>query len=271
MTTKQTGVATLPKTEQSAISQFSQTDIDIIKNSVAKNCTDPELKYFLAVAQTSGLNPFLKEIWCYKDGTGNIIIFAGRDGQLVHAKKHRDYKGIRSCAVCEKDTFDIDIPAGHVTHKFGTGPRGAIIGAYAFCFVDSQNPYLVWVDITTYDKKKFTWDTHKAAMIEKVAEAHVLDKAYPIGAAVNREDDYDFKNNTFKSPKTEDAEFTEIIPPEVPEVPEEIINAIADCKTILDCTAVYEGNTEWHTNSKFMQALGERKQAIKKGDKENVM
>lgn len=266
MTTTNTGVS-IPKVENSSISNFSQTDIEIIKNSVAKGCSDPELKYFLAVAQTSGLNPFLKEIWCYKDGKGNIIIFAGRDGQLVHAKKHKDYKGIRSCAVCENDTFDIDIPAGHVTHKFGTGPRGAIIGAYAFCFVADQSPYLVWVDLTTYDKKQFVWESHKAAMIEKVAEAHVLDKAYPIGAAVNREDDYDFKNNSFSAPKTEDAEYTDMTPVVVPDVDEAILTAIDDAKTIDDCTAIYNGNTSLHGNPKFIQALGVRKQEIKKGDK----
>lgn len=258
----------LVQVQQSAISQFSQTDIDIIKNSVAKNCTDPELKYFLAVAQTSGLNPFLKEIWCYKDNTNNIIIFAGRDGQLVHAKKHNTYKGIRSCAVCQNDTFDIDLPAGHVTHKFGTAARGAIIGAYAFCFVDGHNPYLVWVDIATYDKRKFTWESHKAAMIEKVAEAHVLDKAFPIGAAVNREDDYDFKQNTFKSPDTEETEFTEIKDPEVVEVPEEIINAIADAKTQDELGAIYNDNSPLHSAPIFIKALGERKKTIKKADKE---
>lgn len=262
--TTQTGVI-IPKVEQSSISQFSQTDIEIIKNSVAKGCTDPELKYFLAVAQTSGLNPFLKEIWCYKDGKGNIIIFAGRDGQLVHAKKHADYQGVRSCAVCEGDNFEIDIPAGHVTHKFGTGARGAIIGAYAFCYVKNQNPYLVWVDLTTYDKRQFVWESHKAAMIEKVAEAHVLDKAYPIGAAVNREDDYDFKNNSFSAPQnTEDATFTDITPPAKIAIPDEIINAIGDAKTIEDVTAIYNDNTSLHGQKAFIEALGKRKLELKK-------
>lgn len=266
MATTQTGVA-IPKIEATSINKFSEGDIEIIKNSVAKGCTDPELKYFLAVAQTSGLNPFLKEIWCYKDGKGNIIIFAGRDGQLVHAKKHKDYKGIRSCAVCEKDNFDIDIPAGHVTHKFGTGPRGAIIGAYAFCFVENQNPYLVWVDLTTYDKRQFVWESHKAAMIEKVAEAHVLDKAYPIGAAVNREDDYDFKNNSFSAPKTEDAEYTEIKQPELTEVPEEILTAIADAKTNDEMWQIHQSYPQYQQQKVFIDALGARKQEIKKADK----
>src|SRR5690606_19499018 len=59
-----------------AIPGFSPEQVAIIKNTVAKGVTDTELAYFLMLAQSVHLNPFKKEIWCYKDNKGNVIIFA---------------------------------------------------------------------------------------------------------------------------------------------------------------------------------------------------
>ena len=67
-------------TELSTINQFSENEIEIIKNTVAKGVTDTELQYFLILAKSLGLNPFNKEIWCYKDKKGNVLMFTGRDG-----------------------------------------------------------------------------------------------------------------------------------------------------------------------------------------------
>lgn len=260
MTTKTTELATTSQ-EKSAISQFSQTDIDIIKNSVAKNTTDAELKYFLAVAQTNKLNPFNKEIWCYK-ASSDLLIFAGRDGFLANAQRQSDFNGVRSSAVFSKDTFTMDIPAGHVVHSFGVAERGDLVGAYAFCYRKGMQPFLVWVDIKTYDKGANTWKTHRAAMIEKTAEAHVLKKAYPLGA-ISVENDFDFDKGQFTgAPENVDTHY-EIIN-ETPSLPEEIRNAIDDANTLKDCVAIYDGNKDFHTNADFMTALGNRKQVIKK-------
>ena len=53
------------KNEQkiAAISDLSDEQVAIIKNTVAKGTTDIELAYFIQVAKSYDLNPFKKEVW----------------------------------------------------------------------------------------------------------------------------------------------------------------------------------------------------------------
>lgn len=183
--------------------QFGWTDVEIatIQSTVAKGTSKVELAFFLSMAKSIGLNPFNKEIWCYKDGKGNLLIFSGRDGFLKKAQENPAYNGMRSCEVCENDTFGIDVAAGLVNHTFGVADRGKIVGAYAFVFRKDGEATVEWADIKAYDKNQFTWNTHKAEMIKKVAECHALKKAFGI-TGVQSEYDYDAINKTFGTPHT---------------------------------------------------------------------
>lgn len=250
--------------EDSVISQFSKTDIEIIKNSVAKGTSDAELNYFLAVAASSGLNPFQKEIWCYKAGN-DMLIFTGRDGFLANAQRKPDFKGIRSAYVCATDKFKMNIVSGHIEHEFTQADRGAIIGAYAIVKREGMDSFIAWADFKEFNKGFNAWKTNPGTMIKKVAEAHALKQAYSL-SGVNSEHDYDFNRNTFAP--VEDTTFTEIKQPEITGVDEAILTAIDDAKTIEDCTAIYNDNTLLHGNDIFIKALGARKQAIKKAEKE---
>lgn len=252
--------------EQSAISQFSNTDIDIIKNSVAKGTSDAELKYFLAVAASTGLNPFQKEIWCYKSGN-DMLIFAGRDGFLSNAQKKPDFKGIRSAYVCATDKFKMNIVSGHIEHEFTQADRGAIVGAYAIVKRDGMDSFISWADFKEFNKGYNAWKTNPGSMIKKVAEAHALKQAYSL-SGVDSEHDYDFKRNSFASPETEETTYEEISAPVILEVDEAILNAIGDAKTIDEVTAIYNDNISLHGNATFIKELGARKQSIKKADKE---
>jgi hypothetical protein len=88
-------------------SGFSEEHIGVIKNTIAKGTTNTELSLFLFTAQSLGLNPLNKEIWCYKDHKGNLLTFAGRDGFLSKAQKDTKYKGIRSSEVRENDVLSL--------------------------------------------------------------------------------------------------------------------------------------------------------------------
>lgn len=257
---KQSAVAKIG--EQSVISQFSKTDIDIIKNSVAKGTSDAELNYFLAVAASSGLNPFQKEIWCYKAGN-DMLIFTGRDGFLANAQRKPDFKGIRSAYVCATDKFKMNIVSGHIEHEFTQADRGAIIGAYAIVKREGMDSFIAWADFKEFNKGFNAWKSNPGSMIKKVAEAHALKQAYSL-SAVNSEHDYDFNRNTFANPETEDTTFTEIPQSAEIAIDEAILTAIEDAKTIEEVTAIYNDNSALHGQEVFMKALGARKQAIKK-------
>jgi phage recombination protein Bet len=178
--------------------QYGWTDVEIatIQSTVAKGTNKVELAYFLSLAKSVGLNPFNKEIWCYKDGKGNLLIFSGRDGFLKKAQENPLYNGIRSCEVRENDTFNIDVAACLVNHSFGVADRGKVIGAYSFVFRKDGETTLEWADFKTYDKGYNAWKTHPDEMIKKVAECHALKKAFGI-TGVQVEYDYDTKNQTF--------------------------------------------------------------------------
>lgn len=184
-------------------SPFSPEQIGVIQKSVAKGTEVAELAYFLNVCQSVGLNPFNKEVWCYKDHRGNLIIFTGRDGLLRKAQENPNFGGIRSSEVREKDHFLIDIANAKIEHRFGLEDRGEIVGAY--CVVDRKEgtPTIEFVKASEYMPKNpnpYTpWAKFPAAMMKKVAESHALKKAFGM-SGVQIEYDFEVRNGV-ASPK----------------------------------------------------------------------
>jgi len=181
-----------------AIKTYSTEEIAIIRSTVAKGASDLELSYFLNVAKMNELNPFNKEIWCYKDGKGNVIIFAGRDGFLAKAQKSNLWNGITSGMVRENDIFDCDFATGKISHKKNFKDPGKILGAYAICKPKGvELPTIEWADFEVYNKGYNVWKTHPEAMIKKIAETNVLKKAYGIsGLQSEYEFEVDQRTNT---------------------------------------------------------------------------
>ena len=175
------------------VKTLTPAEVSIIRNSVAKGCSESELAYFLNVAKSYNLNPFKKEIWAYRDGQQNLIIFAGRDGHLAAAQRDKRWSGIASSEVREGDTFEADIPNGKVTHIKKLGNKEPIIGAYAICKPHGCDIATIEVvDFSTYNKGYATWKSDPAAMIKKVAETHCLKKAYGLSGLAS---EYDFEVN----------------------------------------------------------------------------
>lgn len=174
---------------------LSKEQIAVIHNSVAKGTTMTELAYFLNVAKSVKLNPFNKEIWCYKDKKDNLVIFTGRDGFLSKAQDNPNFNGIRSAEVKKNDEFEIDIANNSVKHTIkDLANRGDIVGAYAIVFRKDGEPTLVTVEFSRYKKDFYgPWKTHPEDMIKKVAESKALKLAFGI-SGLQIEDEFDIKN-----------------------------------------------------------------------------
>jgi len=181
---------------------FTNAEVKVVANQVAKGANEFELGYFLNVCKTIKLNPFNKEVWCYKDGKGNLIIFTGRDGRLTLAQRRPEFNGIRSSEYCENDDIlEIDIPNGKVLHKFDARkPRGKILGAYAFAYRKDGEHTLETADFAVYNKGYSVWKTHPAEMIKKVAEDHTLKKAFGF-SGVQSEYDWDVNSAGIAVPR----------------------------------------------------------------------
>ena len=92
---------------------------------------------------------------------------------------------------------------GKVTHKFGIGERGKIIGAYFIATPKGTDRAIVeWADASVYDKKQNVWNSHKGEMIQKVVEVHGLKKAYGI-SGLQYEDDFQVVNGVVHPLDTE--------------------------------------------------------------------
>lgn len=188
----------------SELTGYEPNQVAVISTQVAKGATGTELAFFLNVCKSVDLNPFNKEIWCYKDHKNNLIMFTGRDGFLSKAQKSPAFNGIRSSAVRENDNCQIDIPSGKVNHTFSPGDdRGDIIGAYCFVYRKGGEPTLAWVDFETFDKSvndpkkpwsKNVWNTDPESMICKVAETRALKKGFGI-SGVQSEYDWNVQDN----------------------------------------------------------------------------
>lgn len=154
-----------------------QTDmIKVLHNSVAKGTTIPELAYFLTYCKGVGLNPLNKEIWCYKNSKGDVLIFTGRDGFLKKNKENPLYRGMRSSEVCEYDDFEMDMITGDIRHKI-TNNRGPLIGAYAIVYVEGQKDTMVYLDFAEFDLKQAKWKDAPKMMIKKCAQSQALKEA----------------------------------------------------------------------------------------------
>jgi len=177
-----------------ALTGFKPEEIAIVKNTVAKGTTDTELAYFLNMAKSSNLNPFMKEIWCYKDNKGNLLVFAGRDGFLKKAQENPRWNGMTSSEVCLNDKFEMDIISGTAKHVPNYKERGKILGAYAIIKPKGCDLATIeWANFDKYNKGQYTWSAYPEDMIKKVAETHALKKAFGI-TGLQSEYDYTEKD-----------------------------------------------------------------------------
>ena len=176
----------------SELTGYSENQISLIKNTVAKNTTDAELAMFGSMAKNYKLDPFNIEIWCYKDHKNNLILFAGRDGFLRIGQNDKRWNGIYSCEVREGEIYEQNFNGETVTIKHTKTPKkGKILGAY--CFIKPkgcETPTIEYVDFETYNKNQFVWKSHPADMIKKVAEVKALKKAFGISGLQDENDFY---------------------------------------------------------------------------------
>lgn len=169
--------------------KWTDEEINTIKNTVAKDATDEELKMFLSLASAHGLNPFQHEIWFVKMGDKNVIITA-RDGYLKIAQNSPHFLGLESDVVYAGDKFLKDKDGIH--HSYTLSNRGAIIGAYAMVYRDDRTvPAYFFAPFSNYNRRGGVWlqyphDPH--AMIIKVAESMALKRAFAINGLVTQEE-----------------------------------------------------------------------------------
>lgn len=175
-------------TTETAAAAWTPEQVNTIRNTVAKGATQDELSMYLHLASTYGLDPFAKEIWFIKMDRNSPTIFTSRDGYLKIANNNPHFRGMVSDVRYENDHFQ-KTPDGRVEHTYAAKDRGAIVGGYALVFRDDRDvPMYCYAPFRDYCKNNQTWRTYPHAMIQKVAEAMTLKRAFSISGMVTREE-----------------------------------------------------------------------------------
>lgn len=153
----------LVKTE---IDYSNREVIDTIKQTVAKGATDAQLAQFLQVCKATGLNPFLKEVWCIPQTN---TIMTSRDGYLRIANDHPQFDGMET--------------------KVERNDKGTPIKAT--CSVwrkDRSHAITCEAYYDEYKKDSNVWKQYSSAMISKVAEVLALKRSFAINGVVTQEE-----------------------------------------------------------------------------------
>lgn len=168
-----------------SVKNLPQEEKEVLKATVAKGTTDTELAYFLTVAAAQDLNPWKKEVWCYKNAKKNqqgeydysnadLIIMTGRDGYLKMAKRMPTFKKIQSSEVRENDQFAMDPITGKIEHRISAKSRGNILGAYAIITEKDGTEHCKYVTFSEYNNPYSpVWKSKPSAQICKCAESNL--------------------------------------------------------------------------------------------------
>lgn len=153
---------------------YDREQVDLIKTTIAKGCTDDELRLFMATAQRLQLDPFARQIYAVK---------------RFDRKEERDVMsiqvgidGLRSSA----DRTGLYAPGGD--HEFSYNAEGLLVKATATVRKFSNGSWLecrrsaFWDEYVQLDKARNPtpmWRDKPHVMLGKCAEAQALRAAFP--------------------------------------------------------------------------------------------
>lgn len=162
-----------PLVPQDYKSKLTRSQIEIIKNTIAKGASDDELKMFLYVCERTKLDPFTKQIhlvprWDSKMGKEVRVPIVGIDGLRAVAERSGDYAGN------DDPVFDDEAKPTKASVTVFKMVQGSRVGFTATARWDQYVP-----------KKKDgsvaspLWTKMPHLMLGKCAEALALRKAFP--------------------------------------------------------------------------------------------
>jgi phage recombination protein Bet len=144
--------------------EFKPEQIQLIKNTIAKDASDDELKLFLYQCQRTGLDPMTRQIYFMKR-SGKVTIQTSIDGFRVIAERSGDYGGQDEPVFVKEDN---DMYCKVTVYRFRGDVRYPAAVGVAY-----------WKEYCPPNGQDFMWKKMPHTMLAKVAEALALRKAYP--------------------------------------------------------------------------------------------
>ena len=160
-------------------SHWSKEQIELIKRTVAKGASDDELKLFLHLASRYDLDPFTRQIWFIKYGD-DAHIFTGRDGFLHIAHRSGAFNGMQTQLREEPVSFEIKFYNKREKRWEALKKPSQFVAICTVFRKDMEKPFKCEVWESEYSTGQGLWPTKRRVMIQKVAEASALRRAFDI-------------------------------------------------------------------------------------------
>lgn len=160
---------------------WNREKVDLLKQTICKGASDPELELFVHVCKRTGLDPFARQIhavkrWDTETGKEVMSIQIGIDGFRVVAERTKLYCGQTPIEWCDDKGQWSDVWLGKAP------PFAARCGVLRDGFsqpVTATVRYKAYVQTKKGGEPNRMWSKMDAEMLGKCAEAAALRKAFP--------------------------------------------------------------------------------------------